>query len=242
MTLPSSILLSAAKQGRGAVALVIVGHRAGAVLLHGQAGLGAVEGLNLALFVNAQDQGLVRRIEIEPDHVLHLGGKVAVARDLESLDQMRFEPVRTPDALDAAVGDPGRRRHAAQAPMGRIRRLLVQRHMHHLFDLSGVSGLTRDGRVASFSNPSTPLATYRRRQRADREQALVYRRRNPLRRQPLARQQHDPRPPNHLLRRVMKQQTARRASLWRPISREGLCPRSSLPCVTPRRALEIEAV
>src|SRR5207248_4177915 len=29
----------------------------------------------------------------------------------------------------------------------------------------GVSGVTREGRVASFSNPSTPLAIYRRRQR-----------------------------------------------------------------------------
>jgi hypothetical protein len=31
------------KQGRGAVALVVVGHGAGAALLHGQAGLGSVE-------------------------------------------------------------------------------------------------------------------------------------------------------------------------------------------------------
>src|SRR4029079_522963 len=30
---------------------------------------------------------------------------------------------------------------------------------------SAVSGLSRGGRVASFSRPSTPLATYRRRQR-----------------------------------------------------------------------------
>jgi hypothetical protein len=30
---------------------------------------------------------------------------------------------------------------------------------------SGVNGLTRDGRVASFNSPSTPFAAYRRRQR-----------------------------------------------------------------------------
>jgi DNA-binding transcriptional ArsR family regulator len=37
---------------------------------------------------------------------------------------------------------------------------------------------------------------------ADRQQALVRSRRNPLRCQSIARQQYDPRPPNHLLRRV----------------------------------------
>jgi hypothetical protein len=36
----------------------------------------------------------------------------------------------------------------------------------------------------------------------DRQQALVHSRRNPLRCQSIARQQHDPRPPNHLLRCV----------------------------------------
>ena len=34
---------------------------------HGQQRLGAVERLNLALFVHAQDQGAVRRVEVEAD-------------------------------------------------------------------------------------------------------------------------------------------------------------------------------
>src|SRR5271165_7614237 len=58
------------EQGRGPIALVVVGHRAGAPLLHGQTGLGPVQRLNLAFFIDAEDRGLVRRIEIEPDHVL----------------------------------------------------------------------------------------------------------------------------------------------------------------------------
>jgi hypothetical protein len=61
--------------------------------------------LDLALFINAENQRLVRRIEIKSDHVLNLRGEVAVARDLERLDKMRLQPVRTPDPLDAAVGD-----------------------------------------------------------------------------------------------------------------------------------------
>src|SRR5277367_788709 len=50
MTLPSSTL-SAAKQGRRAVALVVVGHGAAPAALHRQSRLGAVERLDLRLLI-----------------------------------------------------------------------------------------------------------------------------------------------------------------------------------------------
>jgi hypothetical protein len=67
--------IEGSEQGRGAVTLVIVGHRAGATLLHRQAGLGAVERLDLALLINRQHDGVVRRIDIKPDDVAQLGDK-----------------------------------------------------------------------------------------------------------------------------------------------------------------------
>ena len=190
------------EQGGGAVALVVVGHGTGTPLLHGQSRLSAVEGLDLALFVDAEDQRLVGRIEVEPDHVLHLGREVLVARDFERFDQMRLEPVRMPDPLDTAVGDPCRRSHAAQAPVGRIRRLRMQRHVDHLLDLLGRQRLDarRAGRI--LQQPVHPLRHVAAAPATDRQQALAHGRRNPLRCQSIARQQHDPRPPNHLLRRV----------------------------------------
>src|ERR1700730_1063397 len=84
-----------------AVALVVVGHRASAALLQGQAGLGAVERLNLALLVDGQHERLLRRIEIEAD--LDLFGEIGVGGDLEALHLMRLEPVLVPDALYARV-------------------------------------------------------------------------------------------------------------------------------------------
>ena len=54
------------KQGRRAVALVIVRHRSAAALLQGQAGLGAIQSLNLALFVGAEYNCVLRRIQIQP--------------------------------------------------------------------------------------------------------------------------------------------------------------------------------
>src|SRR4029453_715425 len=64
---------------------------------------GGVESLDLALFVDTEDQRLVGRIEIKPDHVLHLGGEVLIARDFESLDQVRLETGRLAFPPDTGV-------------------------------------------------------------------------------------------------------------------------------------------
>ena len=60
------------EQRRRAVALVVVGHGPGAALLQRQAGLGAVERLDLALLVDRQHDGVRRRIDVEPDDVAQL--------------------------------------------------------------------------------------------------------------------------------------------------------------------------
>jgi dihydroxyacetone kinase len=69
------------QRGR-AVALVVMGHGAGAALLHRQAGLGAVERLDLALLVDRQHDGMGRRIDVEADDVASFSAK---AGSLESL-------------------------------------------------------------------------------------------------------------------------------------------------------------
>src|SRR2546426_6809304 len=56
------------EEGGRSVALVVVGSGSEPALLHRQTRLGAVESLNLALLVHAQHQGLVGRIQIEPDN------------------------------------------------------------------------------------------------------------------------------------------------------------------------------
>ena len=57
------------EQRRRAVSFVVVRHGSGATLLEWQAGLSAVERLNLAFFVDGQDDGVRGRIDIEPNHV-----------------------------------------------------------------------------------------------------------------------------------------------------------------------------
>jgi hypothetical protein len=171
MTLPSSMFSAANSR---AVTLVVVGHGAGASLLHRQAGLSTVEGLYLALFIDTKDQSLVGRIEIKPDHVSYLGGEVPIARNLESLYQVRLQSMRAPDPLNAAARQPRRRGHAAQAPMGRVRGLRVQRHMHHLFDLLSRQRLAPGWAGRVFQPALDTLGGVATAPTADREHAFAY--------------------------------------------------------------------
>ena len=57
------------EQRGGAVAFVVVGQSPAAALLHRQARLGAIQSLNLALFIHAQYDRLLRGIQIQTNHV-----------------------------------------------------------------------------------------------------------------------------------------------------------------------------
>ena len=107
------------QRGR-AVALVVVGHRAGAALLHRQAGLGAVERLDLALLVDRQHDRMRRRIDVEADDVLQLGGELRIVGELELAHPVRLQPMAAPDALHRGDADPGRLGHRRGRPVGRL--------------------------------------------------------------------------------------------------------------------------
>src|SRR5713226_5217158 len=62
------------EQRRRAVALVVVGHRPAAALLHRQSRLGAVERLDLRLLVDRQHQRVLGRTALEADETPPIGG------------------------------------------------------------------------------------------------------------------------------------------------------------------------
>src|SRR6185295_19654089 len=88
----------ACKQRRGAVALVVVRAPLGLAKTHRQHRLRAVKRLNLALFIDADDQRLVRRIEIETDNVAYFLDELRIGRELERFCAMRLQAKGTPDA------------------------------------------------------------------------------------------------------------------------------------------------
>jgi len=114
------------KQRRGAVSLVVMRHRAGAAAFHRQPRLRALQRLNLAFLVHAEDQRLLRRIDIQPDDVREFLDKAGVGRELEGPEPVRLQSVRPPDPVNRGGTQPVRGRHRAQTPVGRARGRPVQ--------------------------------------------------------------------------------------------------------------------
>ena len=154
------------EQRGGAVALVVVGHGAEPALLHRQAGLGAVERLDLALLVDRQHDGMGRRIDVEPDDVAQLVDELRVVGELELPTPVRLQPVRAPDALHRAGADadspvPSVARSSGSSRPADRRASAPPRARPP----PAPSGGMREGRVLSRSRPSTPSCMNRSCQR-----------------------------------------------------------------------------
>ena len=182
------------------MALVVVRHGAGPAFFHRQPRLGAVECLDLALLVDAEHQGFVRRIEVEADDILHLVDKLLVVRQLEPARQMRLQPVRMPNPLHTGVAQAHRSGHTPGAPVRGCRGLLAQRLLHHRGN-----HFRRQGRLASRTGciapqPIDPLGKVAHLPPPHRRLALADRTHD--RHRPNTRQQHNARPPHQFLGRI----------------------------------------
>ena len=100
--------------------LVVVGHCPGPALLHRQARLGAIEGLDLALLVERQDHGKGRRCDVETDDIAQLFDEPRVVGELEALHLVWLKAVGSPDALDGTGAGTDNFRHHARGPVGRL--------------------------------------------------------------------------------------------------------------------------
>jgi hypothetical protein len=68
------------EQRRGAVTFVVVRHGASAARLHRQPWLGAVECLDLALFIDREDDRMGGRVDMEADDILEFFGELRIVR------------------------------------------------------------------------------------------------------------------------------------------------------------------
>jgi hypothetical protein len=132
--------------------------------LERQPRLGAVEGLDLGLLVDREDDGMLGRVDIEADDVLELGGKLGIARALEGADAVRLEVVRSPDPLHRAQRDTGVSGHRPAGPVrGFAGRFGAGERHHPLHGLiaqgrfAGLAGgITEQALHASFDEPPLP--------------------------------------------------------------------------------------
>jgi hypothetical protein len=117
-----------------------MGHRSGAALFHRQPGLGAVERLDLALFVDAEDDCVRRRIDIEADHVAQLADEFGVLGKLELANAMGLQPMGGQMPVQCVVSPDG------VAKVKAMTRSAIE----------GSSLERREGRVVSRRRPSKP--------------------------------------------------------------------------------------
>ncbi len=184
---------SGEQRGR-AVTLVVVRPGASFAGLQRQAGLGAIERLDLALLVEREDQAVGGRINVQPDDVAQLLGERRVVRALECAHPVRLEVVLGPDPLYRAERDAGFFGHRPAGPVGGFAGRLGAGHRHHPRDRlvrqrrrSRWPGLvTQQTAHALLGEPALP-APHRR-------PAYTGAPRHLGNRQPVRREQHDPRP------------------------------------------------
>ena len=144
------------KQRRRAMALVIVGERAGAPALQREAWLGAIQGLDLALLIQREDDRPLGRLQVQPD-----GGVFPRRRGRRQLE--RPDPVGAqPWALMAQSWSDGNGTSAISRSRAAARRR--RRVMAATFRASRASARTRTGGFGretptSRSSPSPPRQT-----------------------------------------------------------------------------------
>src|SRR6266705_303965 len=190
------------EQRRRAVTDVVVSLTSRESGAHGQRGLRTVESLDLTLLVNAQHQGLVRRVQVQPDHIAQLPHEVGVAAQLERLRSVWLQTVSFPDAVDRGGTHPVRTRHRAHAPMRRVAWPSLQRGVHDRFHLrrSNLLPPARSRRI--LQQPGKARLRIALSPEKDRWPAGVELLGQAMVRLPLRGRQHDPRAHRDLLRRV----------------------------------------
>jgi len=204
------------KQRRRSIAFVVVGHSPGPPFFHWQAGLRAIQRLDLAFLIDREYQGFVRWIEIKTHDILDLLDEAFVVRQLKGLDQMRLQAVCVPNPLHARVADAERLGQRAGTPVRRGGWLLMQGHFDRSFDHR-----CREWRFPSTTRsvplqPGKPARHIAFLPAAHCALALAHRPNDRHLADPVSRQQHNPRSPDQLLRRI----TVRHPTLQcRPILR-----------------------
>ena len=79
------------EQAEGSVTRVVMRAPLDLAWAHGQKRLGSIERLNLAFFVDAQDNGAVGRRKVKADDVAHFFDEQGISRELEGLGAMRLK-------------------------------------------------------------------------------------------------------------------------------------------------------
>src|SRR6185369_11444934 len=93
------------KQRRRSMAHIVVRDALDVSKAHRQKRMRALEGLALALLVDAQHQGVLRRTQVKANDVAQLLDEERIGRELEGLAAMRLKPEELEVAMNARGRD-----------------------------------------------------------------------------------------------------------------------------------------
>jgi len=85
--------LQSSEQLYGAVSVVVVGMSLDLSWPHWQHRLGSIQRLHLCLLIDTQDDRVLRRVKVQPDHIDHLGNEVRIGRAGEGPNLMGLQLV-----------------------------------------------------------------------------------------------------------------------------------------------------
>jgi hypothetical protein len=121
--------------------------------------------LNLALFVAAEHDRMLGRIQVQPHHVIEPGGERRIMGQLERRDPVRLEAMRPPDPQHRRAADADPSGHQVAAPVRGLLRLLLRGQFDDLLR-DRVASMRRSAatgpvleqpRHARLQKPSAPL-------------------------------------------------------------------------------------
>ncbi len=187
-------IVEGGKQGDRSVTIVIVGLGTNMTLAQGQTRLTALEGLTLALLIATEQEGTIRRIEIETNHIPELFFKGQILGKFETPESMRSDRMSRPQTLHARFAQAGFPRHRAHAPRSSARSLPSRQTEGRAKGRSRESRLAPPSRevlkpLQALGCPTLPPAT-------DRQEADALLPRNLFMAEPLGQAQDDSGPEN----------------------------------------------
>src|SRR5215510_12648384 len=121
------------ERGR-AMAVVVMGAPLDLSGTHRQQWLCSIKSLDLALFVDADNQRLFWRIEIEADDVPHLLDELRIGREFKRLRGVWLQRESAPDSMHSRCGHARRARQAARTPVRGVLRLRLERPCNDVFN------------------------------------------------------------------------------------------------------------
>ena len=113
---PTLQIVHGGEQRQGAVADIVMGLRADVADAQWQAWLRALQSLNLALFIAAEHQRLIRWSQVQADNVPEFFFELRIIGQLEGAGEVRLDVVGSPDPLNAGRRNTSDTRHATAAP------------------------------------------------------------------------------------------------------------------------------